>query len=116
MADVTVTVSGATSDTVDDVIEQVTAKAAEMALADLQAIWPVRTGRSRDGLRATADAVVGSAPYTDDVKQRGSATPIADSDAGPIGDTAAARAVSESDISQAMGGVIASILAENLET
>jgi len=93
------------------------ARAAEIALHGLREIWPVRTGRSRDGLRATADAVVGAASYTDDVTARGSDVPIVDSNARVIGEIAATKAVVEtaSEVSETLDGVLISILSEHLE-
>lgn len=115
-ASVTVTVSGASPADAEQVIEQVTAKAAELALAELRSIWPERTGRSKAGLSAEANAVVGSAPYTSDVRRRGSSSPIVDSDARDIGQRAAEQASQSDDgISEALDGVITEILSMHLE-
>ena len=113
---ITASVSGADHENAEDVIEQTLAKAAEIAAGSLRSMWPVRTGTSRDGLQARGNLVVGTAAYTDDVRTRGSATPIVDAEAGPIGETAARQALAADDLSEALDGVITRILSESLET
>lgn len=114
---ITVQVTGNSPSDPDEVLGTVTSKAAEISLGSLRDIWPIRTGRSLAGLSATVDAVVGSATYTDDVKRRGSDTPIADSDAKVIGEISADKAVEETDsaVSELLDGIMTSILSENLE-
>jgi len=98
------------------VVDEVLSEAARLALDELRATWPVRTGRSRDGLRADGPAVVGSAPYTDDVRRSRGEPTIASSEAPAIGERAAERAASKGDIDASMDGAIAGILRDSLET
>lgn len=113
---ISVIVTGPSADP-QDVTEPVTARAAELALGSLRDIWPVRTGRSRDGLHATADSVEGTASYTDDVHARGSSVPIADGQARTIGEQSADAAVSETDaeVSREIDGILTDILRTNME-
>ena len=114
---ITVIVDGSPTADIDDVTTVVTRQAAELSLGSLRDIWPVRTGRSRDGLRATDTAVVGAASYTSDVHQRGSALPIVDSDAKAIGEISAEQAAEHTDqaVSDLLDGLVTSILSDTLE-
>ena len=113
MISVVVTSDG--SGDVDTATDRVTRAAAELALSDLQAIWPVRSGTSLAGLHVEGSAVVGSASYTDEVRQRGSSLPIVDGAAQAIGESAAENASAAADITDALDGAVSSILRSNLE-
>lgn len=115
MINVEVIVEGPSGETVETAITEVTSRAAELALSELRDVWPERTGRSRAGLYATDDAVLGRASYTDQVRARGSRIPIVDSLARDIGERAADRAASESDIEAALDAALTDILTQNME-
>lgn len=93
--DVEVSVSGPPASSAEDAERIVAERAAEIALGTLRDIWPVRTGRSKSGLTTRGSLVVGTAEYTDEVRRRGSSTPIVTTEAPRIGEDAAQQAADE---------------------